>query len=341
MENKTKSKAAVAFAAIAACCLGIFLFVQRGDNAIAPVHDFASYAFNPQSTLTERVQPAPDFLLADWRELDANPAYKNRALTSLELAKVEAAFSRLPAPVRGVLQQRLIGLYFVDGFSSSGVTDWVVNADGRLYVYMMMNTSVLAQTVSQTLTSKETTCFIKDDNNAAVEVTVATPDTLTGFDYILFHEAAHAVDYVCGITPFTEPATQRFAGGISVNDAKISAGIWKEYSTPFADYPLRKQVSFYGFGGPNISVSSAADIYSSIASTPFMSLYGSLNWAEDLAELFAFYHLTEIIIGDPAAYIISVTKNGKSVYATRPATNPKVRERFKHLASFYTELNPR
>ena len=50
----------------------------------------------------------------------------------------------------------------------------------------------------------------------------------------------------------------------------------------------------YSQGG-KIPLADAPRVYDALQKTPFVSLYGSLNWTDDLAEYVAAYHLTEVL----------------------------------------------
>lgn len=56
------------------------------------------------------------------------------------------------------------------------------------------------------------------------------------------------------------------------------------------DFPSRARLNFYGFKPPLLDPKEASRIYARIP-WPFISLYGSKNWADDAAELFVFHHL--------------------------------------------------
>jgi hypothetical protein len=66
--------------------------------------------------------------------------------------------------------------------------------------------------------------------------------------------------------------------------------------------------------------------------SPFISLYGSLNWAEDLSEFLTFYHLTEKM---GLSYRLGVYRNGKSLYSLEPAKSEARRGRFGSMDTFY------
>jgi hypothetical protein len=98
------------------------------------------------------------------------------------------------------------------------------------------------------------------------------------------------------------------------------------------DFPNRKNVTFYGDGGPKINISDARELYERLMMTPFVSLYGSMNWAEDFAESMTFYHITQVL-GQP--YEIRYARNGDQARVFRPMESPRVKERFSILQKLY------
>jgi hypothetical protein len=113
----------------------------------------------------------------------------------------------------------------------------------------------------------------------------------------------------------------------------ITGGIWKGYKKTIKNYRFMERVTFYGFRkGPKINISEAADIYRGLAKSPFVSLYSTLSWAEDVVELLTFYHITEKM---KRPFVISVFRDDELVYRLEPMKNPLVRKRFPKLKIFY------
>lgn len=324
---------AISTASIAAVLL--LLFAYFSPDAEEQIKHLKNYGFSHKNSLEKRIKPAPNMVLKAWKKIDQKDGYKSYTPNNEEMLSVKNALDFLPEPVQELLRQRLIGLYFISGFISSGATDWVTDEKGNIFTYMIINPDTLRLSISDLLTLKENTCF-KQDGKTEVQIALDL-QTHKGITYILLHEAAHAVDYVCNVTPFTEHSIQRFMDLIP-ESTPFTAGIWKNYNDPVSDFTFRKRISFYGINAnekDKINISYAKEMYRELNLSPFISLYGSLNWAEDLSELFAFYHLTEKN-GD--SYIITVYENGRPVYSAKPAKNPKTVNRFKHLEVFYQPL---
>jgi hypothetical protein len=63
-----------------------------------------------------------------------------------------------------------------------------------------------------------------------------------------------------------------------------------------------------------------------------VSLYGSSNWFDDLAEYVALYHLTEVL---KQPYRIVIRRQGEEIYVYEPMKSDIVRGRFGHTKRFY------
>ena len=97
--------------------------------------------------------------------------------------------------------------------------------------------------------------------------------------------------------------------------------------------PLLERVRFRP-GGQTLAIDQAEAVYASLRRTPFVSLYGSSNWYDDLAEYVALYHLTDVL-GQP--YRIVVRKEGKEVFTYEPMKSHIVRGRVGQMKRFYED----
>jgi hypothetical protein len=149
----------------------------------------------------------------------------------------------------------------------------------------------------------------------------------------LVHESTHVLDYVESYTPYAEKNI-KIIKEAKATSTPFTKNTWKDLAEPVLshDFPKRKNITFYGDGGPKINVSDARDLYEHLMATPFVSLYGSMNWAEDLADAMTFYHITHML-GQP--YEIRYAKNGDQVRVVRPMESPKVKELVSILQGLY------
>jgi len=276
-------------------------------------HATASHGFDASSPLP-RLKTIPPWLLAGWAGEDGMP-YEAYAASEAEKKILADAFAGRPAPMRKVLDERLLAVYLVKGLKGNGATTWVVDPSSRTFVYMLLNPAGFQQTVSEVMTERDRTLF-KGPADLQVEA-----GALKGIRYTVAHESAHAYDYVHSVTPYAD------ANYLPEGKDGWTAGwdVWAEYAKPrpAADYPLRTKLRFYGFGEPELEPAPASALCAQWAKSPFASIYGSRSWAEDFAELFVLRHLTQDL-GQPLRRIC-----GGKAYS--PWDHPKVRARAQKL----------
>jgi hypothetical protein len=300
---------------------------RKGEES-APIHRLSTYAFSLTVPLSSRITEAPTPVIEHLRKLDDRPDYTSWIPTGKDRQRINRALAELPSGIRHTLSRRAIGIYFVEDFLTYGLTEWVVDEEGNTYVFMVFARRALSGTAGDIITDRENTTFV-DDGSGCTLKHVLTPE-IDGFYYILLHESVHAFDYVNKITPWVEPALKEPGRDPETN--RFTRGIWSKYRTTVKTYAFRKGLRFYGFGkGPFSQYGKAMDIYSGLEDSPFASLYGSVSWAEDLAELETLYHITRRLKRD---YVITVScgENTKSFY---PMKNKSARDRFQQMDVFY------
>ncbi len=319
-----------------------------GPDLSLPAYRLESYGFNPSSTVESRITAPPRFLLEHLMKMDGRKNYKARALTPAERRTVMSYYGSLPPLNRKIIRERVVGIYFIDNFLGSGLADFIVGPGREVYAYLAINPSVMDRSLSDWMTYREKTCFKPDGKSYDIRVDCGT--RYTGLMYILLHETTHIVDYVEGVTPYTEEGLKKVRP-VTSDETAFTRGIWRAYDRPREDFPFRKGLTFYGMNkGPLLKMSECDKTYNGFSLSPFVSLYGSQNWAEDLAEYLTFYHLTEKLGQD---YVIRVYRDGmapreksqragdstkellRTAREMRPMTRDAVRNREGHILRFY------
>ncbi len=264
---------------------------KRAEMLAQPVLRAENYGFDPASPLENRIGPPPIFLLNWLRTLDQRPGYKGYTPTPSQRRMLAGWFDLMPGPMRAVLRERLIGVYLVDGFLGNGLSNMVLGHDGSRYAWVVLNTSGFSSTLSETFTGREASAF----RGGGVSVDCGGVNEPPGVFYTFFHEMTHAYDYVQGITPYVEREWEELLRGFPP-EKKRRWDVWAAYETPLKEHdsPLRGRISFYGIGGgPLLDGSEAPAIYAWLEKSPFTSLYGAQNWAEDAVELMVYNAVTD------------------------------------------------
>jgi hypothetical protein len=275
----------------------------RDEVKRTPAKLLSSYSFDPSTPLADRVQPAPGLVIDYLRAADRMPSYAAYAPTAAEREVIRRGLEALPAPYARVFADRLVGIWFVSNLVGSGMADYVLADDGTVYTTLVVNPETLRHDLSAWLTYRESTVYAAAPG---LEVQIDCGTAFTGFTYVLLHEGGHVMDYVEHHTPYVEPVLKLL--GSAVPSTPFAAPVWREYAQPAApfDFPLRAGLRFYGMGKPT-PMAEAVGLYTALMRTPFASLYGSMNWAEDFAEFMTWYYLVHYL-GQP--YEIQVLQDG-------------------------------
>ena len=282
----------------------------------SPAQRFSNYSFDPASSLESRITAPPDFVLEYLRNYDKTD-YKAYAPTSEELSRAREYLSLLPKGYQGILGSHLLGLYFIEDFKGSALTEFVYDDARNMYAFIAFNSATLSVPMSDWLTLRDNSCFKSDGSNARLFSNCGS--SYTGFLYALLHESSHVVDAV--LHYHLNPAP---------NDEKafpFVASYWKGFAqpTPSFDFPQRKNLAFYGLGGgPKLSIKEALATYRALAQSPFASLYGSQTILEDFAELFTWSYCSKVLHQE---YSTTVTQDGQASFVYSPMSNPLVRQR--------------
>ncbi len=258
---------------------------KRASMLAQPALHAANYKLDPASSLESRMAPPPDFLLEWLRKYDGVASYKGYSPSPEQKKKIAGFLEKLPSKMRAVLKERLLGIYFIENFTGNGMSDLAPGPGGKKYAWMVINPAGFSKSLSQTLTAREDSVFT---SSGTVSVSCGKP--LPGVFYTLAHEGTHVYDYVEGITPFVEPAWYELLNGSPPPRYRPWA-VWRGYDLPAGkfDFKLRKNLRFFGLeGGPRLESSDAKKLYKELSDSPFTSLYGSQNWAEDAAELMVY-----------------------------------------------------
>jgi hypothetical protein len=286
------------------------------------------HGLDPTSSLGSRIKETPATVLKMFEEAgEAVPTA--HALTEAERRKLSAAFATLPPLHRRVLGDRLRSVSFLDGMPNTALTSPVNPDEPYRLFHITIRAGILREDVSEWMTWKERSCFEAAGSPLSVAVEAGKLDAIL---YVLLHETTHVVDACLRITPAIP------SGDPPAGDAPASAfteGVWTGRLTPSPRYrdPLLERVR-YRAGGKTFAIDQAEAVYTSLGRTPFVSLYGSSNWYDDLAEYLALYHLTEVL---KQPYRIVVRKEGKEAFAYEPMKSDVVRGRVGQMKRFYED----
>jgi hypothetical protein len=269
-----------------------------------------------ESALGDRVVGAPEsFLKKFGGELDAK--LSSHVVTPAERKIVADALALLTPVQREVLQKRLSAIFFVDGLPNNALTHPAGEGAPRGTYSIAVRAGVLRETASELVTRKEQRLFDTAGSDMSVAIDVGHLEALT---YVLLHEATHIVDGSLGVIRDTAAPSDY---------SPLVRGVWRDGTTPADPYrqPILMGVR-YRQNGHILPISKAPELYDALGRTPFISVYGSCNWHEDIAELLAWTEVTERL---HQPYRILIQKGGKVIRVIEPAKSKLVRARRKEL----------
>jgi hypothetical protein len=297
---------------------------SEGTSDGISAKDLESYHFDPSAPLIDRVKEAPDFLLMYLQDIiDTSQNSTPYIPSEEEAAVIQSNLSILPPSYLENLQKRLVGIYFINNWIGSGITDYVLDSDNEVFTFIIVNPETMRNDISEWITYKESSCFLPNgQEDSSITITVDCGNEYSGLAYVLLHETSHIMDFVHHYTPYVMAEL-----GQSVSETDFVRGTWMDYYNPVqdADFILREDITFYGKdNGPLIHASQASELYQALGKTPFVSLYGSQNWVEDFAEYYTWYYFTAQL---HQPYRIIISRDGMTEMIYEPMESDLVQER--------------
>ena len=248
----------------------------------------------------------------------------NHELTAVEQAKVDKAFSVLPALYKRVLKEHLSSISFMDNMPNTALTSPVETDDSIKHFNITFRAGILNETISEWATWKEKSAF-NDSANKTMEIEIDA-GKLDAIQYVLLHEATHVVDAVLGFTPHIDVADSEIVHTAFTKD------LWHLFNKPTAQFtnPVLENTRFRS--GKIQPIASAPAIYQALKQTPFPSLYAMASYYEDAAELITIYHLTQKL---NQHFVILVKDSGRAIAKFEPMKNKLVKRRLNKLRFLY------
>jgi len=240
-------------------------------------------------------------------------------------ADLREALLGMPAAVRALVDPLLLGICIGRGLGSSGITDIVADAQGRILgCVVLLDLDLLeTHTANSWATWKENLPFATGAG-FSLSATIATPEQDTranALQFLLLHEFGHVLTADGDFLPrWWEPLPS------SLDARRLAYLDLSWVVTPFGgvmprgDFELRGVVDFYGKN--QLFADAIVTAYTGLECSDFPSLYGATNPYDDFAECFASYVHSEMLgrpyvlrvdlDGAPQAYLDSFWASGRS-----------------------------
>ncbi|MDQ6984625.1 MAG: hypothetical protein Q9M44_07905 [Ghiorsea sp.] len=251
---------------------------------------------NIEQPLAQRAALIPEMLLQAWKvaDSDLNPiaeTYTAYLPSKAEQAQLKQSFDALPQAWQTLLKHKLTRIFFVENLIGGGITDWVINREtGKQFYTIMLNPRLFHVSAKSWLEYRANSMF----SQGKYRITYANIPHVSALTYILLHETAHIIDFEQRHTPIVDPLIREYRD-VSNTATAFTQHIWHDYSQPKPtyDFAYRDQLNAYHLSVKRGYIDNAKlpEIFASLSQRPFVTLYASLSWAEDFADLSALYYL--------------------------------------------------
>lgn len=220
------------------------------------------------------------------------------------------AICGMPASVLELIEPLLLGVCVGHGLGSSGITDIVADAEGRILgCVVLLDIGMLAPHGANSWASwKENLPFLPE-GDYTLSATIATParDTRAGaMQYLLLHEFGHVLTAGYSFLPaWWAPVPEGAFSWLNLSWHVVEG---RFLPCAASDFDYRGVVDFYGqrkLGGDALITACAG-----LEQSDFASLYGATNPYDDFAECFASYVHREML-GQPLT--LDVLAGGQAV----------------------------
>lgn len=282
--------------------------------------DVASWQAMLALPAAERIAPAPPQLV-EYIALDniANGYQERPRAARLDaglLADVKAAIADLPMAIWALFDERLVGVYFVEGLGGTGYTEYVFDAQGKpTKGFIVLDAGVLAdQRANAWATWKENTPFAPGTSyrlDARIEA-AADDNRRNAIQYILLHELGHVLSIGADIHPPWNLSPKEIDAAAKYPFFDLSWTIDRKadkYRSRFdANFPQRASTVYYF--GAKLAAADMLPAYASLKATNFPSLYAATLPGDDFAESFASY-VHVVLMRRP--WQVTISRDGEPV----------------------------
>jgi hypothetical protein len=298
VNGATATAALLLILALAACAPYKAWLKGQAENHATRYIAFWGEAWQ-SAPLTARLAPAPPALVEKIRLENRLYGFPERP----EPVSPEPVFTEavrrigdlLPERVRSLAEQRIIGIYLVNGLGGTGYAEAILDAQGKeRYAVIVLDRDVLLTRRANAWASWKENSFFRPETGTetALELILETGEedsVVNAIVFILLHEMGHALGTASGVHP-------SWNGPAEVSDAyPFTALSWRRQGSDVvsrsdAAFPRRSALKPYAFAGATLSLDEAPDLYRALqAHSDFPSAQAAVTLWEDFAESFATY----------------------------------------------------
>jgi hypothetical protein len=302
--------------------INCFVFAQKHDSTASAKQILAiqhKYGLDPATPLTMRLGEASAEVLQSFRDAGMSP--RRHILTEEERNKINNAFAGLTPLHKRVLLAHLRSISFLDDMPNTALTS-TINPDDPFPLFdITFRAAILKQNLSEWITEKERTCF--NNNSSTITVSIEA-GTLDAIDYVLMHETTHVVDGALAITPGRKSDR--------IPEKSFVTGVWIDRTTIAPTFHEKLLDSTRFRHSKVLPIALADSVYTALERTPFVSLYSTSSWHEDLAEFVSVYNFTQ---RRKQPFRIVLYNGNQKIFSYEPMKSKLVRRRIRFIKRFY------
>jgi len=299
---------------------------EEQENLIEhAAHDPASYGDWRSKSLTERIATAPDFVadfMMKFNQMDEQfSAYKTRPYMpdAAFVEELDALVKAWPREIHEMLEDNLVGIFFVSDMGSSGFATWMANAGESYRGFILIDEQAIVQTANAWVSGRAASAFRLDPGDSLV-IMMEEPEnnTLTrAAEFILLHEIGHQLAFAYGVHALLGEGAPP-SDHPNISSYPFFAGRWQGPSnfqampvdsTALAYYKLP---SYPRFETDKLPFSKAVELYTGLPNTSYPTLLAGSGHAQYFAESFASY--VHCIV-QQRPYHIQLFRQGRQVLA--------------------------
>ncbi len=282
---------------VAACGMSKAALLERAERH--PTRAVAYWGKDwKQTPLKDRIAKAPAELIEKIGIENEAEGFAERPAAAEPTAEFREVLSgiaaRLPEKVRALAEDRIIGIFLVDGLGGTGYAEAVLDGKGeeRYAVIVLDRQVLLGRKANEWASWKEDSFFRPGAARIGISVTIE-PDgrdsVVNAIRYIVLHELGHAMGMASGVHP-------SWYGKVSASESYPFTTIsWKgdgeKVVSRFEDaFPERRHLRPYQFEKSALERRRAAEVYGKLFTrTDFPTIHSAQNLWEDFAESFVNY----------------------------------------------------
>ncbi|MEO6282919.1 MAG: hypothetical protein ABIN80_13435 [Dyadobacter sp.] len=264
----------------------------------------------------QRLQPASEKTLQIFKDAGMSPI--EHTLTAEESGQLEKVFAELPPLHQQVLKEHLASISFLDDMPNTALTS-TLNFGSDFPVFnITIRAAIFKQNASEWMSEKERTCFNAANSPLVVSCEIGQ---LSALLYVMLHETTHIVD-----------------GVLQIAKGNFGTGTWHDITRIAPEFSDALIDSTRYRGGKPLPIDRAEKLYQALSLTPFVSLFSTSRWHEDLAEYLSVYHFTQKL-GQP--FRITIRDKGKEIFIYEPMKSNYYKAGFCKCSNFISHRHPK